>query len=446
MTKLKNLFSTPIKAAVTVACMLVIVALVGTAVVFIGRAAAGADAIGSDKAQMFAFADAGVDPTSAERVHTEFDYENGEFVYDIEFVAGGKEYEYRIKANDGAIISRSSELMDGQQNTGAVTGNTDVQPQGSDDSNVITADEARAAALADAGLSESEVTFTKTQLDRDDGVQEYEVDFYTSDKEYDYEINAITGEIISRESETFKNNSSAQQNQTSGDVITAEEARAAALADAGLSESEVTFTKTQLDRDDGVQEYEVDFYTSDKEYDYEINAITGEIISRESETFKNNSSAQQTQTSGDVITADEARAAALADAGLSESEVTFTKTQLDRDDGVQVYEIEFYTSDRECEYEINATTGKVISRSSETYRTQSQNPGNASYIGVDKAKEIAAGHAGISLSGATFSKAKLERDDGYMVYEIEFYSGGIEYEYTIDAVTGDIIEYDSEHH
>ena len=282
MTKLKNLFSTPIKAAVTVACMLVIVALVGTAVVFIGRAAAGADAIGSDKAQMFAFADAGVDPTSAERVHTEFDYENGEFVYDIEFVAGGKEYEYRIKANDGAIISRSSELMDGQQNTGAATGNTDVQPQGSDDSNVITADEARAAALADAGLSESEVTFTKTQLDRDDGVQ--------------------------------------------------------------------------------------------------------------------------------------------------------------------VYEIEFYTSDRECEYEINATTGKVISRSSETYRTQSQNPGNASYIGVDKAKEIAAGHAGISLSGATFSKAKLERDDGYMVYEIEFYSGGIEYEYTIDAVTGDIIEYDSEHH
>ena len=364
MTKLKNLFSTPIKAAVTVACMLVIVALVGTAVVFIGRAAAGADAIGSDKAQMFAFADAGVDPTSAERVHTEFDYENGEFVYDIEFVAGGKEYEYRIKANDGAIISRSSELVDSQQNTGAITGNTDVQPQGSDDSNVITADEARAAALADAGLSESEVTFTKTQLDRDDGVQEYEVDFYTSDKEYDYEINATTGEIISRESETFKNNSSAQQ----------------------------------------------------------------------------------TQTSGDVITADEARAAALADAGLSESEVTFTKTQLDRDDGVQVYEIEFYTSDRECEYEINATTGKVISRSSETYRTQSQNPGNASYIGVDKAKEIAAGHAGISLSGATFSKAKLERDDGYMVYEIEFYSGGIEYEYTIDAVTGDIIEYDSEHH
>ena len=65
---------------------------------------------------------------------------------------------------------------------------------------------------------------------------------------------------------------------------------------------------------------------------------------------------------------------------------------------------------------------------------------------MDKAKEIAAGHAGISLSGATFSKAKLERDDGYMVYEIEFYSGGIEYEYTIDAVTGDIIEYDSEHH
>ena len=40
------------------------------------------------------------------------------------------------------------------------------------------------------------------------------------------------------------------------------------------------------------------------------------------------------------------------------------------------------------------------------------------------------------------SKAKLENDDGYTVYEVEFYKDRMEYEYKIDAATGEIIEYD----
>lgn len=67
-----------------------------------------------------------------------------------------------------------------------------------------------------------------------------------------------------------------------------------------------------------------------------------------------------------------------------------------------------------------------------------------SYIGVDKAKSIAVSHAGFSLSEVTFSKAKFEDDDGYMVYEVEFYRDGREYEYTIDASEGTILEYESE--
>lgn len=67
-----------------------------------------------------------------------------------------------------------------------------------------------------------------------------------------------------------------------------------------------------------------------------------------------------------------------------------------------------------------------------------------SYIGVDKAKSIAVSHAGFSLSEVTFSKAKFEDDDGYMVYEVEFYRDGREYEYTIDASEGTILEHESE--
>lgn len=70
------------------------------------------------------------------------------------------------------------------------------------------------------------------------------------------------------------------------------------------------------------------------------------------------------------------------------------------------------------------------------------NSSDNNYIGVDRAKEIALNHAQLNESDVQFVKAKLENDDGGVEYEIEFYSGRTEYDYTIDAVSGNIIEYD----
>ena len=65
-------------------------------------------------------------------------------------------------------------------------------------------------------------------------------------------------------------------------------------------------------------------------------------------------------------------------------------------------------------------------------------------IGVEQAREIAAVHAGFSAAEVNFSKSKLEHEHGTMVYEIEFYKDGMEYEYEIDAATGEIVKFDSE--
>ena len=154
------------------------------------------------------------------------------------------------------------------------------------------------------------------------------------------------------------------------------------------------------------------------------------------------------QTAG--IGLEAAKEIALADAGLTAADVTFTKERYEREDFVYVYEIDFYTSTQEYDYEINADTGEIYSRSVESFQTGAQvNTGsgtnaNHSYIGVDAAKSAALSHAGVSAESATFSKAKLDNDDGRMEYEIEFYAGGMEYEYTIDAFNGTILEYDSE--
>ena len=63
---------------------------------------------------------------------------------------------------------------------------------------------------------------------------------------------------------------------------------------------------------------------------------------------------------------------------------------------------------------------------------------------MDRAKSIALGHAGVSASSVSFSKAKLDDDDGRGVYESEFYVGNTEYDYEIDAHSGSILEASAE--
>lgn len=71
----------------------------------------------------------------------------------------------------------------------------------------------------------------------------------------------------------------AQSSVTESKQITKEIAVSIALQHAGLTENAVTRLHTEFDYDDGRPEYEVDFHYSGYEYDYEIHAETGEIIS-----------------------------------------------------------------------------------------------------------------------------------------------------------------------
>ena len=63
--------------------------------------------------------------------------------------------------------------------------------------NYIGEDAAKSAALEHAGLAENQIAGPRVKLERDDGRAEYEVEFYHGNAEYDYEIDALTGEILS---------------------------------------------------------------------------------------------------------------------------------------------------------------------------------------------------------------------------------------------------------
>ena len=233
-------------------------------------------------------------------------------------------------------------------------------------------------ALNDAGLRAEDVSNLSAHYDTEDGVPVYEVKFTAGGFSYEYQIKASDGTIIEEDIDaatktrltephpTAKHTQDGtSDNSTAAGKITKAKAKELALAHAGVSASKATFVEAKLDYEDGVQVYEIKFYSGSTEYDYEINAETGEILSfdKDIENFsipkKNNTSSGSSQTtpSSNYIGVDKAKSIALKDAGLSASSVTFTKAKLDREDGVRVYEIEFYTSTFESEYEINAKTG-----------------------------------------------------------------------------------------
>ena len=280
MKRLKKFFGTPQRVVISLLCIAAVIAVLGTGTVFAATTIVRSSSIGEENAKNFAFADLGIDPLSAQNVHVEFDFEQGHFVYEIEFMAQGVEYEYWIKASDGAIVKKETpkdEIKD--KTTDLSVSEEEQQNSGSE----IGLDAAKEIVISDAGVSESDVTYTKTKLEYEEGVAVYEIEFYTLTDEYEYEINAVTGAIRSKDKEAFQTTIEDNHHRNTGSDIGVEQAKSIAVGDAGLTVSEVYFSKAKLEKEDGSLVYEIKFYQDGMEYEYEILAATGEIIKFDSE-------------------------------------------------------------------------------------------------------------------------------------------------------------------
>lgn len=142
-----------------------------------------------------------------------------------------------------------------------------------------------------------------------------------------------------------------------------------------------------------------------------------------------------------VLSLADAKAKALAHAGVAAENAIFAKEKLDWDDGRQVYEFEFYVGDYEYDYELDAKTGEILS--SEQEAVKSGNPAVSGTITREKAQEIALA----KVPGAKAEhivELKLDRDDGQMIYEVEIIYNAVEYELEISAADGTILKFESE--
>ena len=193
----------------------------------------------------------------------------------------------------------------------------------------------------------------------------------------------------------------------------------------------------------------MEFYGSNMtEYDYEVDAATGAILSVDKDRETAQQQTTQAAAAGSAkLTVEEAKAKALAHAGLSDSQmITFMKAELDRDDGKQIYDVEFYGNDgTEYDYEIDAFTGAVIKYDVEAPKGNASAPYTVTNnLSADDAKALALQQ----VPGATvndIAEFETDREDGRIEYEGKIYYGGMEYEFEIDGYSGAFRKWECDH-
>ena len=149
---------------------------------------------------------------------------------------------------------------------------------------------------------------------------------------------------------------------------------------------------------------------------------------------------------------DAAAYAAEQYAGITALDSVTAEVDSELDESPAHYEVELHTAWGEFEYLVDAYTGKVFSGqkdllaavSTPNATTKPTAPSDGADIGHAKAKSIALNHAGLSENQAYDMDIELDDEDGTLVYEVEFKSGGMEYSYEINAATGAILKHETE--
>lgn len=260
------------------------------------------------------------------------------------------------------------------------------------------------------------------------------------------------------------NQQPSSQAQVQAQLISMEAAQEVALKAANIAAEDATISATTLNEVAGTSCYKVEFTSGDYAYAYTVNAETGavmEMSSREKNAVDTQAQTEATVPAADSATTQSSAAAtaqtvtgtvdeemaqkiALEHAGVKATDATITKSKLDYEGRRQVYEIEWYAGGKKYDYEIAVDTGEILS-SAYDEKTSGWSVSNSSNVTVSEAdaKQTALGR----VSGATqkdIYEWKFDYDDGRPEYEGKIIYGGTEYDFTIDASSGAVIEWETE--
>lgn len=202
-----------------------------------------------------------------------------------------------LSVNEIALIAQSRQLQ-----SQSVT-----QTGAASDKSCIGQDAALSIALTHAGLTSDQIYELEVELDSEDGTMVYEIEFEAAGEEYEYDINAHSGQVVKYKVPRSKTQSSGQGSAQStassaqgsgsgqstssgaqssgagqgGSDIGQDAALSAALRHAGVSSSQIIKQEVSRDRDDDILLYEIEFETAQCKYEYEILAADGTVLKSE---------------------------------------------------------------------------------------------------------------------------------------------------------------------
>lgn len=181
-------------------------------------------------------------------------------IYEIEFSDKNYKYEIEVDSKTGNVIKYEKDIIS--------------KSPISNNNTAISEEEAKKIATDYLNINVEDVSFTKNKLDYDDGNLIYELEFYYNGNEYEFDIDAYNKEIINV---SIDNNN--YDTNTSNNYIGLEKAKEEVKNH--YKKDNIFFIKAEFDFDNKTPIYELEFYDNNKKYEYEVNAISGNIIKYE---------------------------------------------------------------------------------------------------------------------------------------------------------------------
>lgn len=257
---------------------------------------------------------------------------------------------------------------------------------------ILSMDDAKQLAMEYFGLTSADVIKIECDAEHDSAV--YEVELQSGGIKYECEIEAVTGRVREAETENKQNGQGgAGQGQITAQ-LTLEQAKTAALQYVGLTTA--TFTETERDDEDGRPAYELEFTDGTNRYECKVDAVDGSILDFKIK-YGQSPRASATPAPSDAVTAPTAT---------------------------------------------TAPTAAPAATATPAPAAASQNGGQQAALTAEQAQAAALAYGG--LTDATFYETKQDWDDGRLIYELEFYAGGYEYDCEVDAYTGTILKWETD--
>ncbi len=288
-------------------------------------------------------------------------------------------------------------------------------------------------AYVDAGISPKTAPSYEAKLLKEDGIYVYKVVISSDDTKYKYTIAANNGEVISSESARIAQN---KKNNTSSSDTTGVEENTANNNDSSKANTLEKNGKNVIPNAKSKDKPNANKTTD--------NQTTGSKL--ENDVTENDKPAKGKSDIKNV--ADNINANNNMDDKKPDNKSSDDKNSNDNIDGKKASDKKASGKKKRKKNAVDnnrhhiSTDNETNNTSTGKTSTVSEVAASRHYISMDKAKSITLKDAGFRPSFVTFEKALLKKDDGKVMYEIEFFTSAYEYEYEVDAYTGAILSKD----